>query len=49
MDTGMQEEIYQLTGVSQHLLPCQEPADKLMKLLLDDDFPSGAHLDFFEV
>ncbi|KAM6945013.1 sepiapterin reductase b [Lycodopsis pacificus] len=49
METDMQKEILRLTGVKHHLLPCQESADKLVKLLLDDDFISGAHLDFFEV
>lgn len=49
MNTDLQQEILRLTGVSHHLLPCQEPAAKLMKLLLDNDFPSGTHLDFFDV
>ncbi|XP_068560068.1 sepiapterin reductase b [Cebidichthys violaceus] len=49
MDTDMQKEILRLTGVKYHLLPCQESADKLLKLLLDNDFISGVHLDFFEV
>ncbi|XP_037634589.1 sepiapterin reductase b [Sebastes umbrosus] len=49
MDTEMQEDILRLTGVKHHLLPCQESAAKLVKLLLDNDFSSGAHLDFFEV
>ncbi|XP_029017625.1 sepiapterin reductase b [Betta splendens] len=49
METEMQEEIRRLTGISHRLLPCHEPADKLMKLLLDYDFRSGAHLDFFDV
>lgn len=46
MDTGMQEDIHRLTGVKHHLVPCKEPAAKLMKLLLDSDFTSGMHLDF---
>ncbi|XP_071337793.1 sepiapterin reductase b [Trachinotus anak] len=49
LDTDMQEEIQRLTGISHHLFPCQESAAKLMKLLLDNDFSSGAHHDFFEV
>ncbi|XP_070761049.1 sepiapterin reductase b [Enoplosus armatus] len=49
MDTEMQRDIRRLTGVNHQLFPCQESAAKLMKLLLDNDFPSGAHLDFFEV
>nr|XP_046243732.1 sepiapterin reductase b isoform X2 [Scatophagus argus]XP_046243734.1 sepiapterin reductase b isoform X2 [Scatophagus argus]XP_046243735.1 sepiapterin reductase b isoform X2 [Scatophagus argus] len=49
MDTELQKDIQRLTGVINQLLPCQEPAAKLMKLLLDNDFPSGAHLDFFTV
>nr|XP_040051498.1 sepiapterin reductase b isoform X2 [Gasterosteus aculeatus aculeatus] len=49
MDTDMQRDILRLTGVKNHLLPCQESAEKLVKLLLDDDFVSGTHLDFFEL
>ncbi|XP_022613552.1 sepiapterin reductase-like [Seriola dumerili] len=49
MDTDMQEEIQRSTGISHCLFPCQESAAKLMKLLLDNDFSSGGHLDFFEV
>lgn len=46
MDTEIQKEIYRLTGVKHHLIPCKEPAAKLMKLLLDNDFASGMQLDF---
>lgn len=49
MDTDLQQEILMLTGVSHHLMPCQEPAAKLMKLLLDNSFSSGTHVDFFDV
>ncbi|XP_035514899.1 sepiapterin reductase b [Morone saxatilis] len=49
MDTDMQIDIQRLTGAKHHLLPCQESAAKLMKLLLDNNFPSGKHLDFLEV
>ncbi|XP_051278398.1 sepiapterin reductase b isoform X2 [Dicentrarchus labrax] len=49
MDTDMQVDIRRLTGSNHHLLPCQESAAKLMKLLLDNNFLSGKHLDFFEV
>ncbi|CAB1427891.1 unnamed protein product [Pleuronectes platessa] len=49
MDTDMQEDILRLTGVSHCLLPCQESAVKLVKLLHNNDYPSGKHLDFFEV
>ncbi|KAM6965026.1 sepiapterin reductase b [Aplochiton taeniatus] len=61
LDTEMQEEARQNTGNlrmrltwdSMHtqgqLLTCQESGAKLMKLLLDDDFPSGAHIDFYEL
>ncbi|KAM3611311.1 uncharacterized protein V6R79_016358 [Siganus canaliculatus] len=49
MDTEMQKDIRTLTGVSHHLMPCQESAAKLMKLLLDNEFNSGAHIDFFAV
>ncbi len=49
MDTEMQRDIQRLTGTTYHLLPCKEPAAKLIKLLLDNNFLSGTHLDFFEV
>ncbi|KAM8885703.1 sepiapterin reductase b isoform 1-T4 [Spinachia spinachia] len=49
MDTDMQRDIMRLTGVKNHLLPCQESAKKLVKLLVDDDFVSGTHLDFFKL
>lgn len=47
MDTQMQKDIQRLTGIKHHLTPCKEPAAKLMKLLLDNDYASGTHLDFF--
>ncbi|XP_051524515.1 sepiapterin reductase-like [Myxocyprinus asiaticus] len=31
------------------LLSCEESGAKLMKLLLDNDYPSGAHVDFYEL
>uniref|UniRef100_A0A3Q3WL24 Sepiapterin reductase a n=1 Tax=Mola mola TaxID=94237 RepID=A0A3Q3WL24_MOLML len=46
-DTEMQEDILRLTGIRRCLIPCQESAAKLVALLLDNDFPSGTHLDFF--
>lgn len=49
MDTEMQKEILQKTGVSHELLPCQKPAVKLLELLIDNNFCSGAHLDFFDL
>lgn len=49
MDTEMQKDILRLTGIKHHLIPCQEPAAKLIKLLLDNSFTSGTHLDFFAV
>ncbi|KAG8011781.1 Sepiapterin reductase [Nibea albiflora] len=49
MDTEMQKDIQRLTGAKYHLFPCQESAAKLMKLLLDNEFPSGTHVDFFTV
>ncbi|KAJ0067929.1 hypothetical protein NL108_011728 [Boleophthalmus pectinirostris] len=48
MDTEMQEEIFRKTGVSHDLLPCQKPGAKLLNLVLDSNFPSGAHVDFFD-
>lgn len=47
MDTDMQKDIQRLTGIKHHLIPCKEPAAKLMQLLLDNEFASGSHLDFF--
>lgn len=47
MDTEMQKDIQRLTGIKHHLIPCKQPAAKLMKLLLDNEFTSGSHLDFF--
>lgn len=49
MDTAMQVDILRLTGIRHCLYPCQESAAKLIKLLLDNDFTSGKHLDFFDV
>lgn len=49
MDTEMQKDIQRLTGTKNNLFPCQESAAKLMKLLLDNEFPSGTHVDFFTV
>ncbi|XP_010793536.1 sepiapterin reductase b isoform X2 [Notothenia coriiceps] len=49
MDTDMQKEILRLTNVNHNPMPCHESAAKLMKLLLDNNFSSGAHLDFFDV
>lgn len=46
MDMEMQKDIHRLTGIKHHLIPCKEPAAKLMKLLLDNDFASGMHFDF---
>ena len=43
----IQEDNLRLTGIRRRLIPCQESAAKLEKLLLDNDFPSGTHLDFF--
>lgn len=45
----MQEDIKRLTGAVNDLNPCHVSAAKLMKLLLDNDFSSGTHLDFFDV
>ncbi|XP_030273081.1 sepiapterin reductase b isoform X2 [Sparus aurata] len=49
LDTGMQKDILRMTGVDNHPFPCKDSAVKLMKLLLDDDFASGTHIDFFSV
>ncbi|XP_077601057.1 sepiapterin reductase-like [Stigmatopora nigra] len=49
MDTEMQKDIQRLTGIHYHLHPCMESATKLMGVLLDNDFATGSHLDFFEL
>ncbi|KAG9338299.1 hypothetical protein JZ751_025970 [Albula glossodonta] len=61
LDTEMQEEARANTGDpvvrtsfcnmqrQGQLLTCEESGAKLMKLLLDDDFLSGAHLDFYDL
>ncbi|XP_072289397.1 sepiapterin reductase b [Eucyclogobius newberryi] len=49
MDTEMQVEIFKQTGIRRKLMPCQEPGAKLLKLVLDSDFSSGAHLDYFDL
>ncbi|KAK1893028.1 Histone-lysine N-methyltransferase SMYD1 [Dissostichus eleginoides] len=49
METDMQKEILRLTNVNHNPMPCHESAAKLMKLLLDNNFSSGAHLDFFDL
>lgn len=49
MDTDMQKDIRRQTGISYQLLQCRESSAKLLDLLVDRDFPSGVHLDFFEV
>ncbi|KAG1930282.1 sepiapterin reductase b [Pimephales promelas] len=61
LDTDMQLQARRFSGdlnlrrsfssmFSEHqLLTCEESGSKLVKLLLDNDFPSGAHLDFYEL
>ncbi|KAM9858604.1 sepiapterin reductase b [Aulostomus maculatus] len=49
MDTEMQEDIRRRTGLRVKLLPCHESATKLLKVVLDDSFASGKHLDFFDI
>ncbi|XP_073323373.1 sepiapterin reductase b [Pagrus major] len=49
LDTEMQKDILRLTGVDNHPFPCQDSAVKLLKLLLDNDFSSGTHIDYFAV
>ena len=49
LDTEMQKDILRLTGIRNNLFPCKESAAKLMKVLLDDEFTSGSHLDFFQL
>ncbi|XP_043102718.1 sepiapterin reductase b [Puntigrus tetrazona] len=61
LDTDMQLQARRSSGDLQlrrsfssmfsegQLLSCEESGAKLMKLLLDDRFRSGAHLDFYEL
>uniref|UniRef100_A0A3Q2XFT8 Sepiapterin reductase-like n=1 Tax=Hippocampus comes TaxID=109280 RepID=A0A3Q2XFT8_HIPCM len=49
MDTQMQEDIRRLTGIQYHLHPCRDSAAKLMRLLLDNDFVTACHVDFFDL
>ncbi|XP_053181717.1 sepiapterin reductase b [Scomber japonicus] len=49
LDTEMQKDILRLTGIRNNVFPCKESAAKLMKVLLDDEFTSGSHLDFFQL
>uniref|UniRef100_A0A8C0YEY8 Sepiapterin reductase n=2 Tax=Cyprinus carpio TaxID=7962 RepID=A0A8C0YEY8_CYPCA len=61
LDTDMQLQARRSSGDLQlrrsfssmfsegQLLSCEESGAKLMKLLLDNDFQSGAHLDFYEL
>ncbi|KAK2899214.1 hypothetical protein QQF64_031252 [Cirrhinus molitorella] len=61
LDTDMQLQARRFSGDAQlrrsfssmfsegQLLSCNESGAKLIKLLLDDEYPSGAHLDFYEL
>uniref|UniRef100_A0A671PME8 Sepiapterin reductase n=1 Tax=Sinocyclocheilus anshuiensis TaxID=1608454 RepID=A0A671PME8_9TELE len=61
LDTDMQLQARRSSGDLQlrrsfssmfsegQLLSCEESGAKLMKLLLDNDFQSGSHLDFYEL
>ncbi|XP_036433919.1 sepiapterin reductase b [Colossoma macropomum] len=61
LDTDMQAEARYRSGNMKlrcsfssmffkgQLVSCQESGAKLMRLLLDNDYPSGAHVDFFEL
>lgn len=61
LDTDMQLEARRFSGDVKlrqsfcsmfsegQLLSCEESGAKLMKLLLDDEYPSGAHVDFYEL
>lgn len=31
------------------VLTCEESCSKLMKLLMEDTYPSGAHIDFYDI
>ncbi|XP_076005658.1 sepiapterin reductase b [Genypterus blacodes] len=50
MDTQMLQQLRRWTGiVPRRLLSCQESAAKLVNLLLDNEFSSGVHLDYFDI
>uniref|UniRef100_UPI0037E96938 sepiapterin reductase a n=1 Tax=Semicossyphus pulcher TaxID=241346 RepID=UPI0037E96938 len=61
LDTAMQQEARSVTGDSSlrksfadmfsegKLLTCEESCSKLMKLLLEDEYTSGAHIDVYDL
>ncbi|XP_028314216.1 sepiapterin reductase-like [Gouania willdenowi] len=48
METEMQEKVREITGTSVDVMACKDSAATLIKLIIDNEFPSGTHLDFFE-
>uniref|UniRef100_A0AAV2MQM9 Sepiapterin reductase n=1 Tax=Knipowitschia caucasica TaxID=637954 RepID=A0AAV2MQM9_KNICA len=48
MDTEMQQEIFRQISITRELMSCEKPGSKLLMLVLDSDFSSGAHIDFFD-
>lgn len=47
-DEGMRK-IFVDMSTDGRLLTCEESVGKLMRLLLEDGYQSGAHVDFYDV
>lgn len=47
-DPGMREQFQRMWDNGQ-LLDSSVSAQKLLQLLQDDSFPSGAHVDFYDI
>jgi hypothetical protein len=47
-DPGVRKSFSVMLSQGQ-LLTCEDSCAKLMKVLLKDEYPSGAHLDFYDL
>lgn len=47
-DPGVRKSFSVMLSQGQ-LLTCEDSCAKLMKVLLEDEYPSGAHLDFYDL
>lgn len=47
-DPGLRKTFSDLATQGQ-VLTCEQSCSKLMKLLLEDAYQSGAHIDFYDV